>query len=83
MSKPIETIRDKDLKVAIFRNTGKNGVFFSLHPSRIYTDEQGQIHETTSLSGYEPLRLAHLLLKGQDRKAVLEAAEKEAAEQAG
>lgn len=67
-NKPLETLRDGALKVAIFRNRGENGPFYALDPGRIYTDEKsGEVREVSSLSGSEPLRMAHLLTRGYER----------------
>ena len=67
-NKPLETLRDGPLKVSIFRNQGENGAFYTLDPGRIYTDEKSkEVREVSSLSGSEPLRMAHLLTKGYER----------------
>lgn len=69
-NKPVETLRDGALKVSIFRNRSENGEFYALDPGRIYTDEKtGDVREVSSLSGSEPLRMAHLLTKGYERVA--------------
>ena len=64
---PAETLWDGSLKVAIFRNERENRVIYSLEPGRIYTGKDDRIHETKSLSGAEPLRMAKLLEKGYER----------------
>jgi len=64
---PAETLWDGSLKVAIFRNERENGTSFSLESGRIYTDAQGKVRESKSLSGSEPLRMSKLLDKGYDR----------------
>ena len=66
-NKPIETLRDGALKLAIFKNERENGPSFAMEAGRLYTDNQGQIRESKSLSGSEPIRMAHLLTKGYDR----------------
>lgn len=67
-NKPIETVRDGALKVSIFRNQGKKGDYFTYVPGRIYTNEKtGEVKETKSLSGSDPLRMANLLNKSYDR----------------
>ena len=68
-NKPVETLRDGALKLSIFRNQRENGVSFSMQPGRIYTDSQGHVRESASLSGSEPIRMAKLLDKGYDRVA--------------
>lgn len=66
-NRPVETLRDGALKVAIFQNEREHGTNFSLETGRIYTDAQGQIQESKTLSGSEPLRMSKLLDKGYDR----------------
>jgi len=66
-NRPVETLRDGALKVAIFQNEREYGTNFSLEPGRIYTDAGGQVRESKSLSGSEPLRMSKLLDKAYDR----------------
>jgi len=67
-NKPLETLRDGALKVSIFRNQSEKGNYYTLDPGRIYTDEKTQqVREASSLSGSEPLKMAHLLTKGYER----------------
>jgi len=66
-NRPVDTLRDGALKLAIFKNERENGVSFAMEPGRLYTDQQGQIRESKSLSGSEPLRMSKLLDKGYDR----------------
>ncbi len=67
-NKPVETLRDGALKVAIFRNQSERGESYSMVPGRLYTDTgTGEVREVSSLNGSEPLRMAHLLTKGHDR----------------
>jgi hypothetical protein len=69
-NRPVDTLRDGALKLAIFRNRREQGDSYSLVPGRIFTDEKtGKIRETSSLSGSEPLRMANLLNKGYERVA--------------
>ena len=66
-NKPVDTIRDGSLKVAIFKNQRENGVSFSLEAGRVYTDQQGNFKEAKSFSSNESLRVARLFEKGYDR----------------
>ena len=66
-NKPVEVLRDGPLKVSIFRNQSERGEYHSLDPSRIYTDDDGNVREAKTLRGTEALRMAHLLTKGYDR----------------
>lgn len=81
-NKPLETLRDGPLKVSIFRNQGENGAFYTLDPGRIYTDEKSkEVREVSSLSGSEPLRMAHLLTKGYERVGEFREQDKEKAKE--
>src|SRR5262245_60257609 len=66
-NRPVETLRDGALKVAIFRNRGEKEDTYAMEPGRLYTDKVGQTREAKSLAGSEALRMAHLLTKGHDR----------------
>jgi hypothetical protein len=67
-NKPVEVMRDGALRLAIFRNESERGESYAMVPSRTYTDEKtGKARDASSLSGSEPLRMAHLLTKGHDR----------------
>lgn len=66
-TRPIDTLRDGALKLAIFRNQRKDGAAFAARPGRIYTDESGKARETGSLAGSELIRMSRLLEKGYDR----------------
>lgn len=65
-NKPI-TIRDGSLKLSIFKNQTEKGFRFSVNLVRSYTDQQGQWHDTNSLSNAELLRAANLLIRGYNR----------------
>lgn len=60
--KPVQTVRDGKLKIAIWRRQGSNGMFYSISaPTRSYQDQNNEWQETTSLSGAEILMAAKLL----------------------
>ncbi len=66
-NKPVETLRDGYLKVAIWRNPTDNGYRYSTGPlQRSYKDKEGQWRETEFLSGHEILRGSRLLEKAYD-----------------
>ena len=66
-NKPIVTLWDGPIKMAIFENARENGVSFSTKPGRIYTDKQGHVKETNSFSHGELLRVSKLADKAYDR----------------
>jgi hypothetical protein len=57
---PVETLRDGNIKAAIWRNQGQKGVFHGVTFSRTYKDRDGNFHDVRSFSGAQLLRLAHL-----------------------
>ncbi|MEW7986883.1 MAG: hypothetical protein AB2765_07850 [Candidatus Thiodiazotropha endolucinida] len=67
-NKPVETLWDGPIKMAIFENRKENGnVTYASVPGRIYTDAQGRIRESTSFSPGELLRLSKLSDKAYER----------------
>jgi hypothetical protein len=48
-----------------------------MEPGRLYTDKDGQVRESKSLSGSEPIRMSKLLDKGYDRVAEFKRQRKE------
>jgi hypothetical protein len=68
---PVETIRDGAIKAAIWRNDSENGVFHGVTFSRTFKNGAGELQDTSSYSGTQLLRLAHLAQKAYDRSAKL------------
>lgn len=59
-NKPLETIRDGNLKAVIWENDGENGPFLNVSFAKTYRDEKGQYRDTTGFTGTETLRIAEL-----------------------
>lgn len=59
-SPPEETLRDGNLKAAIWRNEGERGPYWSVTLSKTYRDDQGQPRDTQSFTGTDLLRVAEL-----------------------
>lgn len=72
MNAPIDTIRDGNIKAAIWQNEGQNGVFFSVSFARTY-EKGDDLKDTNSFSGADLLKIAHLAPKAYDRIAELRA----------
>lgn len=66
-NKPVETLWDGSIKMAIFANQRDNGVTYSTEMGRIYTDHQGQVREAKSFSHTELLKVSKLSDKAYDR----------------
>ncbi|WP_299671770.1 hypothetical protein [uncultured Roseobacter sp.] len=59
-NRPVDTLRDDNLKASIWRNEGENGVSYSTTFVRTWRDDQGQWHDSQSYSGTDMLRLGEL-----------------------
>lgn len=59
-NKPVDTLRDGNLKASIWRNEGENGPNFSTTFARTWRDDQGQFHDSQSFAGTDMLRLGEL-----------------------
>lgn len=59
-NKPALTIRDRNLKVTIWKNSGEKGDFYTVQFTRSYRDDQGNYHDSDSYSGSELLRVSRL-----------------------
>ena len=66
-NKPIDTLRDGNLKATIWKNFGEKGNFYTVNLTRSYKDEAGNYHDSDSFSGSELLRIAHLATRAYDR----------------
>lgn len=70
-NKPVSELRDGTIKIAIFRNEGKeegDRPRYSGKLTRSYKDAAGEWHDTDYLSGTEFLRAARLLEKAYDEE---------------
>lgn len=75
-NKPVDTLRDGSLKIAIWKNDTEHGVRYSTGGVvRSYKDKSDQWQETRDLSNGELLKAARLLNLAYDRIAVLRAEE--------
>jgi hypothetical protein len=58
---PVKTLRDADIKAAIWKNESENGHFPSVTFGRTFTDDKtGEVKNSDSFSGSQLLRLARL-----------------------
>lgn len=69
---PAKSLRDADIKAAIWKNESENGPFPSVTFGRTYTDDKtGEVKDSDSFSGSQLLRLARLADKAYDAQAKL------------
>lgn len=69
---PAAQLRDGSIKATIWRNIQDSGkTRYSTELSRSYTDQQGNWHDTNSLSGSELLRAANLLIQAYNQEQTL------------
>lgn len=66
-NRPVDVIRDGNLKASIWRNEGENSVSYATTIGRTYKTDDGAYRETGSFSGTELLRVSELARKAYDR----------------
>ena len=59
-NRPVNTLRDGNLKASIWRNEGDNGVSYSTSFARTWRSDDGKWHDSQSYSGTDMLRLGEL-----------------------
>jgi hypothetical protein len=69
--KPVTTIRDGRISASVWKNEGETNTFYAVTFSRVYTDAEGKLQNSTSFSGTELLKLARLAAKTYDELAIL------------
>lgn len=71
-NKPVKTLKDGYLKVAIWKNPTENGHRYSVGAvQRSYKDKEGKWNETDYLSNDEILRGGHLLIRAYELQLAL------------
>ena len=76
--KPVDEMRDGNLKASIWRNEGENGAFYPTTFARTYKDDQGNLRDASSFAGHELLRVSELARKAYDRTRALRREERDA-----
>lgn len=71
--KPIATLRDGRIAAAIWENEGDERSYYSVTPSRTYTDGDGKVQSTNSYSGTDLLKLSRLAALAYDETKKLSA----------
>jgi hypothetical protein len=66
-NRPVDVIRDGNLKASIWRNEGENSVAYATTIARTYKTEDGAYRESNSFTGTELLRVSELARKAYDR----------------
>jgi hypothetical protein len=61
MTSPAMKFRDGTLQVTVWRNTGDNGTYYTVNPSRSYKKGDDEWRETDSLGQDDLLAMAELL----------------------
>lgn len=65
--RPVETIRDGNLKVSIWENTRDDKSAYSVQFRRSYRDQEGQPRDADSYFAGDLLRLSRLATQSYDR----------------
>lgn len=66
-NRPVDVIRDGNLKASLWRNEGENSVSYATTIARTYKTEDGAYRESNSFTGTELLRVSELARKAYDR----------------
>ncbi|MBB4123961.1 hypothetical protein [Martelella radicis] len=64
--KPVRTLRDGQVKAAIWENDGEKGSFDSVTFARSYRDQDGNYADTNRFSGTDLLKLSRLAEQSYD-----------------
>ena len=59
-NRPLDTLRDGNIKATIWGNEGEKGIFPSTQLAKTYTDRDGNLQDTHSFSGTDLLRVAEM-----------------------
>lgn len=65
--KPVDHLRDGQLKAAIWENQSEKGTFHSVTFAKNYRDNEGNIKDTNRFSGTDLLKLSRLAEQSYDR----------------
>jgi hypothetical protein len=79
-TRPVETLRDGEIKAAIWKNESENGPFHSVTFARTFKSDKDEYQDSDSFSGSQLLRLARLAEKAYDRTRKLTKAAREVGE---
>ena len=75
-TKPAAEVRYGNIRAAIWRNEGKNGVWFTVTVERSYRNEQGEPHSSQSFGRDDLLSAAKVLDLAHSRIFELQAEER-------
>lgn len=75
-NKPVDTLRDGNIKSTIWRNKGEKGDFYSVEISRTYKDDRGDYHDTKSFGSNDMLRVSELSRRSHHRVNEIRRAER-------
>jgi len=65
--RPVETVRDGDIKSSIWRNTGERGDYHSATFARTYRDNDGNVRDANSFIGTDILKLSEITRQTYNR----------------
>ena len=78
---PVAKLIDGTVQVAIWRNEGKNGVFYAATATNRYRDENDEWHDGDNYTGTDLLKLRRLSEKAYDTIVELRTKDKDAREE--
>ncbi len=66
-NRPVDTLRDGQVKASIWRNTSDKGAFFTTTLARTYKDAEGNLRDTQNFRADDLLRLGELTRQAHHR----------------
>jgi hypothetical protein len=75
-NKPVDVLRDGNLKANIWRNEGEKGPFYATTFARTFRDKDGQFRDTDSFVAADLLKLAELARESYVRTQGMSRAER-------
>ncbi len=70
-NKPVQTLRDGNIKATLWRNEGDKGPFYSVQFIRTYKDSEDNYQDTDSFTNGDLLKLSRLGVRVYDAIAKL------------
>ena len=66
-NKPVDILRDGNIKASIWRNSSENGTFYTTTLARTYSDKDGKPKDTHSIPSNDLLRASELSRQAYNR----------------
>ncbi|MFC3229148.1 hypothetical protein ACFOGJ_18020 [Marinibaculum pumilum] len=70
-NRPVDTLRDGNLKASIWRNEAESGAFYATTFSRTWRDQEGQLRDANNFVGSDLLKISELAREAYTRTNAL------------